>query len=125
MRSFIASCLIFCLAAAGVWGSRVYLHAQTSELSRIAEALPVTADTDGEKIGKAVCEMRRIWAEHSFVISLTVPASRTDKIERALNDVESAWLSQDAGLYLRARAELLLALEKLHEAEDFSLAGLV
>ena len=123
MRSFIASCLIFCLAAAGVWGSKVYLHAQTSELSRIAEALPAAAD--GEKIGEAVREMRRIWEEHSFVISLTVPASRTDKIERALNDVESAWLSRDAGLYLRARAELLLALAKLHEAEDLSLAGLV
>lgn len=123
MRSFFASCVIFFLAAAGVWGSSAYLLAQTGEMTRIAEALPLTPEEESGL--RAAAELRRIWAEHGFVISLSVPASRTDKIERAVNELEAACRAQDAGMYLRARSELLLALGKLREAEEISLAGLV
>ncbi|MGM9652684.1 MAG: DUF4363 family protein [Eubacteriales bacterium] len=125
MRSFIAACLILAAVVSCTSVNKVYLHRQTSEMSRIAEALPVTPDAEDRNTEEAVIRLRCIWQEHQFVMSLTVPNSRTDKIERALNNLDAGWRSMDEALYLSAREELLLALQKLHEAEDFSLSGLL
>jgi len=125
MRSFLCACAIFAAMTFGVGISKVYVENCLCRMSEAAAALPTAPEGHAQEIGAGVRTIRRLWDEHVFCISLTVPASRTDKIEQALNRLEAAWKAEDEALYRASAAELLSSLKKLMEAESFSLSGII
>lgn len=123
MRSFIASCLIFALLIAGVAVNQHYVRVFTAEMTDHAERLP---DSPTEKESALLVQkMERLCEEKHLLLSLSVPASRLERIERTVRTLRAAQLSGSSDDYLAARAELLLYLERLRETELFSLRGLL
>jgi len=122
MKSFVVSCILLAAVITGAAVNQHFLGETTRQLSACAAALPDSPE-DTEAIRAYAEELERIWRERRLLFSLSIPASRTDRVERAIVMLSAAY--EDGGGYAAAKAELLLQLACLRETELFSLTGIL
>ena len=121
MKSFLASCVLLALILTTTAVNHHFLAQTTEELCACAAALPESPDADENTVRAYADELQRIWTENRTLFSLSVPASRMERVERAIGAIA---VSGDED-YAAARAELMLTLRRLRETELFSLHGIL
>lgn len=123
MRAFLSSCLVLAVILTCTACNHVYLERTTDALYACACALPETPEDEQTRIVRTE-ELQRVWRERRPILSLTVPASRLERIDLCI-DAVSAPVYACADTYISARSNLFLYLTRLRQTELFSWQGLL
>lgn len=121
MKALIISLILFILILALIIMQSCAVQKLTRGMLLLIDALP--AQTGGGS--KIIEELTVTWEAHKLLLSLTVSHKILDEIDYALTDLQISDETGDEFAYRRALPHLQNAVEKLRDAEGFSLQSLI
>ena len=124
MRTFILALVVLALIVGGLFLTSIFLNRRTDALLSAAKSLPPLSargnDFDTMDFYAPARRFSSLWTSSRKTIHFIIGHEEADRIEDTFIELQMRYLLRDGAGYMAQREKLLLAIDRLADAETLS-----